>query len=289
MSAAKNQRRTWAGVTALVVPLVVVGVAAMAISYATLISVARVNGMPLPELFPVLIDVGTVACMVAAAQFRSHGINGRWLAYTTFAALSAISVFANATHAVDAADLSATTVGVAVLLAATPPAALLAITHIVMQLVPDAKEREKIAAAAAMRHPITREPVVEATPLTRQRTRNKSVASRQTSSGTTSGAPQATRNLVGDATADRDDVTSPLSPRAMHDATGDTGAAGNAPTRTGASWGVDTRIREVVTAGGMPTGKEVGEWLGGKSSRTGQRYLAAFLARNKVAEEAISA
>lgn len=288
MSAAKNQRRTWAGVTALVVPLVVVGVAAMAISYATLISVARVNGMPLPELFPVLIDVGTVACMVAAAQFRSHGINGRWLAYTTFAALSAISVFANATHAVDAADLSATTVGVAVLLAATPPAALLAITHIVMQLVPDAKEREKIAAAAAMRHPIARDPLGEATPLTRQRTRNKSVASRHTLSGTTSRAPETTRK-AGDATADRDDVTSPLSPRAMHDATGDTGAAGNASSRTGASWGVDTRIREVVTAGGMPTGKEVGEWLGGKSSRTGQRYLAAFLARNKVAEEAISA
>ncbi|MDI6022629.1 hypothetical protein QBL02_03625 [Leucobacter sp. UT-8R-CII-1-4] len=130
----------------------------MAISYATLIDVARVNGLPLPELFPVLVDVGTVATMIAAAQFRLRGVNGRWLAYATFIALSAVSIVANSTHAWRAADMTVTTPWAAALLAATPPAALLAITHLVMLLVPDEKERAKLQAA---RERAQQEPQVE--------------------------------------------------------------------------------------------------------------------------------
>lgn len=248
----KSPKRTWLGIMSLVAPLTVVGIAAMAISYVTLIDVARVNGMPLPELFPILIDVGTVACMVAAAQFRTLGLNGRALAHTTFAALSAISVFANATHAVGAADLSATTVGVAVVLAATPPAALLAITHLVMRLVPDAKERERISAVASA----TR---VTATSVTHAATYD-ATPNDTTSATRRDAAPVARHIATAKATPTSADVTS------------------QPATST---WQVDARIREAVTRGVAPSGREVGEWLGGKSARTGQRYLASFVKRHE--------
>lgn len=126
-------------VVSLGVPLVVVGASAMAISYATLIDVARVHGLPLPELFPVLIDVGTVTAMVAAAQFTVRGVSGKWLAYAIFAGLSVVSIAANALHASRVADLDVTTPEAAAVLAAIPPLTLLAVTHLVMRLLPAAR------------------------------------------------------------------------------------------------------------------------------------------------------
>ena len=145
----KKSSRSWAQILVLVVPLAIVGLSAMAISYMTLIDVARVNGLPLPELFPILVDVGTVTCMIVAAQVRQTGRGSAWLAYVTFAALSSVSVLANMSHAQRAADLSQTTLLAAMVLAATPPAALLAITHLVMTLVPDERERRQLAARQA--------------------------------------------------------------------------------------------------------------------------------------------
>jgi hypothetical protein len=156
-----HRARSWAEIASLLIPLVVVGIAGMAISYATLIDVATTNGLPLPELFPILIDVGTIACMVAAAQFRRNGIPGRWLAYLMFIALSMISVFANASHAVQHANPKLTAVWVACVLAATPPAALLGITHLVMALVPDTRERRRLAAARDTTPPPAVTPSVE--------------------------------------------------------------------------------------------------------------------------------
>ena len=118
----KPHSRSWAQILTLVIPLTVVGVSAMAISYVTLIDVARINGLPLPELFPVLIEVGTVTCMIVAAQVRSTGRGSGWLAYVTFMGLSAVSVLANMSHATRSADLENTTLWAAMALAATPPA-----------------------------------------------------------------------------------------------------------------------------------------------------------------------
>ena len=274
---AKNVKRTWGSVMSLVLPLVVVGASAMAISYATLIDVARVNGMPLPELFPILIDVGTVACMVAAAQFRTLGINGRWLAYATFFALSAISVFANATHALGAADLTSTTLGVAIMLAATPPAALVAITHLVMKLVPDIKERERIAAASATRDG-ARHGAAGRAP-------RRDAGARDNATTARPNAPTSTTQSVAVATTatDADDAD-------MHASANDSVARHRKPltpapapqTSTG-SWSADARIREALEQGVTPSGREVADWLGGKSTRTGQRYLAAYLERENAA------
>ncbi|GAA4045838.1 hypothetical protein [Agromyces indicus] len=274
---AKNVKRTWGSVMSLVLPLVVVGASAMAISYATLIDVARVNGMPLPELFPILIDVGTVACMVAAAQFRTLGINGHWLAYATFFALSAISVFANATHALGAADLTSTTLGVAIMLAATPPAALVAITHLVMKLVPDIKERERIAAASATRDGARHDAAGRASRRDAGARDNATTARPNARISTTQSVPFATT-----ATDDDDAVTdASANDSVARHGKGLTRAL--APQASTGSWSVDARIREALEQGMTPSGREVADWLGGKSTRTGQRYLAAYLERENAA------
>lgn len=134
-------KRDWWSVLSLLVPLVIVGVAGMAMSYVTLIEVARVNGIPIPELFPVLVDMGTVACMIGAAQFRRFGMPGRMYATVTFFFLSSISVFANATHASRVVDVTSTSLWITIALATTPPVTMSAITHIVVKLIPDQKER----------------------------------------------------------------------------------------------------------------------------------------------------
>lgn len=43
---------------------------------------------------------------------------------------------------------------------------------------------------------------------------------------------------------------------------------------------VDERIRAALRAGSVPTGRDVGDWLGGKSPRTGQRHLATLASRD---------
>lgn len=237
----KQPSRTWSLVLSLGIPLAIVGVSAMAISYATLIDVARVNGLPLPELFPVLVDVGTVATMIAAAQFRLRGVNGRWLAYATFIALSAVSIVANSTHAWRAADMSVTTPWAAALLAATPPAALLAITHLVMMLVPDEKERAKIQ---------------------REREKDRVVVNAPKERRSEQRPIQIHPELATQAETTRE----PL--RLVSEAT-------KAPIAQVSDSAVAEKVlAHVAEYGERPTGAVVGDWLGGKSAKTGQRFLA---------------
>jgi hypothetical protein len=253
-------------VLSLGVPLVIVGVSAMAISYATLIDVARVNGIPLPELFPVLVDVGTVATMIAAAQFRLRGVSGRWLAYTTFILLSGVSIVANATHAGRAADLTVTTPWAAAILAATPPAVLLAITHLVMMLVPDEKERAKLQA------------------LREQSERKAASAPQQTVTSPrreVTARHQAAAQLpeVNPAKEVSDD-TAPVSVVDQYPAPLQLVQREETmvqPKRSKASTD-DTIVLErvlnyVEEQGKRPTGAIVGDWLGGKTSKTGQRFM----------------
>lgn len=252
----KRPTRTWAMVASLGIPLSVVGVSAMAVSYATLIDVARVNGLPLPELFPVLVDVGTVACMIAAAQFRMRGMPGRWLAYLTFVALSAVSIVANASHAWRTADLTITNVWAATLLAATPPAALLAITHLVMMLIPDEKERAKLLAQRERQDALTskRNPTTPTTV-----TSSGQSSSRVVQHAAVAGGAQQLRLIEPSSSIEKDAVKAEAGRRA---------------------------VEYFRTEGRRPTGALVGEWLGGRTPKTGQRLMAALEAEGRFDEPA---
>lgn len=246
---AKKPTRTWTLVLSLGIPLTIVGTSAMAISYATLIDVARVNGLPLPELFPILVDVGTVTTMIAAAQFRLRGVGGRWLAYTTFTLLSGVSIMANSMHAWSAADLTVTNPWVAGLLAATPPAVLLAITHLVMKLIPDEKERARLQSMKERAELAT----------------NREAAPRPKVEVSTEPAPLRSKPAAGESVALR---------------------LVNAPQSIPASQAeVANRVQQHIDETGQkPTGAVVGEWLGGKSAKTGQRFLAKLEETEQLAQ-----
>lgn len=284
----KKQTITWRFIVSLGLPLIVVGAAAMAISYATLIDVARINGLPLPELFPILVDVGTVAAMVAAAQFKIRGIKGRPLAYVTFMALSGVSIVANAVHAMNAADLTKTSVMFAAVLAATPPATLLAVTHLVMMLIPEDKQAAVVSTPAvpvleknrtvtpaalprSVKEQVAEEPLrsVSQTQQTRQ-----APVTPPTTVGIAPAAPAPRGNVqeeklpdspVAETLSDTDSVSVP-EPREVLTATdfNQTGLSKEETTRL-----VLLHIEEM---GARPTGAQVAKWLG-KAPRTGHRFL----------------
>lgn len=245
---AKKPARTWTLVLSLGIPLAIVGGVAMAISYATLIDVARVNGLPLPELFPILIDVGTVATMIAASQYRIRGISGSWLAYAAFMLLSAVSIVANATHAGRAADMTLTTPWAAAVLASTPPAALLAITHIVMKLIPDEKERAKLQA---------------------QRERNEQATVRRSEVVPSAMVAPVTvaQPAHADVAQESDESVPTSSPLRLVDRAEDPMSEESVRSLV---------VEYIAENENRPTGKLVGEWLGGKSPKTGQRFIKSM-------------
>lgn len=235
MSNIKHPTRTWPQILSRGIPLAVVGGAAMLITFATLIDVASMAGLPFPMAFPVVVDVGMVGLMITAADLKRRGLSGIWMAYSWFAVLSLVSVVANGTHALMAADMSRMTPWGAALLGAVPPATLLVMTHVLMKLIPDEKERAKLHAR-----------------------REKAAASM------TLPAPPA-------------QPTSQVSQLAPQP-----GVGRAEPLRLVSSEQVSMDDRElaariseyVQTHGTRPTGALVGEWLGGKSGRTGQRRMS---------------
>ena len=235
----KRPARTWAAFVALGLPLLVVGVAAMMISFATLIDVARINGLPFPTMFPILIDVGMVQAMIVASQFKLRGIKGSWLAYLTFAVLSVVSIGANSTHALTTADMSVTSPLWAALVAATPPATLLATTHLVMMLIPDAKERQRLQTLREKQKPVVSSEA--RTPKLEPESPVKTTAPKPADALVEEQQPKL--SLV---TATQEGAEDHMVAQMVHD-----------------------YIRE---RGVRPTGKVVGEWLG-KTPKTGQRFL----------------
>lgn len=264
---AKKPTRSWGMVMSLGIPLAIVGASAMAISYATLIDVARVNGLPLPELYPILVDVGTVGTMIAASQFRMRGLPGRWLAYTSFILLSCVSIVANATHAWSAADLTVTTPWAAAILAATPPATLLAITHLVMMLIPDEKERAKLQAlreradGTSTRPTPAPKPARKEAPIPKEAVTNLPVLVTVAPERVDLEHPQSETlaSAPGLSLETSSEDTQPIQMVAL-------------PVDQSDAAVQELVLRHLLVEGKRPTGKQVGEWLG-KTPKTGQRFL----------------
>lgn len=247
---AKNQPgRTWSFVFMLGTPLAVVGAAAMLITFATLIDVATFAGLPFPIAFPVVVDVGMIGLMVTATQLKLRGLSGSWLAYSWFSMLSLVSVVANGTHAIMAADMTRMTPWGAALLGAVPPATLLVMTHVLMKLIPDEKERAKLQTQRE-------KTAVAAQVLERSQVR----ASTHQPAPSTPSEPLPRRMTPADVSLEplRLVGTPTLVPNASKEE-------------------VIQRVHQhIAETGEKPTGAMVGEWLGGKSPKTGQRLLATI-------------
>lgn len=240
---AKKPARTWGMVFALGPLLAVVVIAAMWASFTALIDVARVNGVVVPALLPIVVDVGMIASNVASVYFRTLGLKGRALATVIFVGFASVSMYANITHAWLSADFSKTSIVTAVIIAAIFPAGQLGVTHMVMMLIPDQKERARLQRE--------RQTASEAAPIAASETRRSTPAT--TSSTTLS-------NTVSG------NVSPGLAP-ALH-AVPQIEDADHTDDET------RRRVLEYVEAEGKrPTGTMVSQWRGGGDRRTGTRFM----------------
>ena len=241
---AKNQTRTWTMVLSLGIPLMVVVLGAMLASFTALTDVARVNGVVFPWLLPVVVDVGMIGSNISTVYFRKLGIKGRWVAEVIFLAFAAVSVYANVTHAWLAADFTQTTILTAVIIAAIFPLGQLGVTHMVMMLIPDEKERARQKRERAMTEARERVATPAATPAPSK------PAPMPVAAPALASAPRPAA------------VPAPAGLRAVP-----------APADT-SDEAVRKRILEFVAREGKrPTGSQVSEWRGGGDRRTGTRFL----------------
>lgn len=234
----KQPSRTWVLVISLGTPLAIVVAAAFVASFRALTDVGIVNGVQPAWLLPVVVDVGMITTNIASVLFRTRGLSGRWWANTMFGMFAAVSVFANVSHAQLAADFTRTTLLQAMVIAALFPVAQLGLTHLVMMLIPDEKERAKLQLQRERTMATPQQPSIS-----EHRPEPQIVS--QVSTPQTVPAEREPLRLVGGATQVK-----------------------------AAEAEVAERVREhIAVRGKKPTGAMVGEWLGGKSAKTGQRFL----------------
>ncbi|NLA65443.1 MAG: DUF2637 domain-containing protein [Leucobacter sp.] len=248
---AKTQgTRSWTMVAGLGGVGAAIALGAMIITFSTLTDMARINGIAPAVLFPIIVDGTMVWLLIAATQLKIRGLGGTWLAYLGFAALSTVSVYANGAHALMTADMSRTTPLQAMVLGAIAPAALLIMTHMIMKLFPDDKERAKM-----------------------QMRRAKLAAKVSTQSVPAAATPSASPRVR---------ITEPSASTTVETSTPAQAVASMqqlrlvapAPVVTVSDQEIAALIIEYETEHGTrPTGAKVGEWLGGKSAKTGQRML----------------
>jgi hypothetical protein len=255
---AKKPTRTWVMVLSLGIPLVIVVLVAMLASFTALVDVARVNGVVIPWLLPVVVDVGMIGSNLAAMYFRRLGVKGRWVAELIFLSFAAVSVYANITHAWLAADLTQTTLVTAIVIAAIFPLGQLGVTHMVMMLIPDEKERMRLQAL---------------------KDRDREAHAKEAAPTRQPAAPQQTRAVEAEARLPAPAAHTPLrlvSPPAT------TASPDQKVVR-------DLVLDYVQSEGKRPTGALIGEWLGGKSAKTGQRFLTKLEAEGDFDSETVSA
>lgn len=251
----KKPQRNWGLLFGLGIPLLVAGGGAMVITFATLIDVAHLAGLPFPVFFPFVVDGGMIGCMVAATEFKRRGISGSKLAWFGFIVLSMVSVLANAMHARLTADLEVMAIWAVTVIGAIPSAVLLLMTRLIENMVPDEKERARLH---TIRDRAEQQARTQAAPAKRTAPTIKptQVTPAPTVSEAAEDAPTPLRLVKSDVADSRDAVRARV-------------------------------LEHIEATGKKPTGAEVGEWLGGKSPKTGQRFLTQI--SELTAEEKLAA
>lgn len=252
---AKKPSRTWGFVGGMSPGLLIVVVGSMAISFPTLTDVATLAGLPFPFAYPFIVDGGMLVGAVGAANKRLRGLPVR-RTYFGFAVLAIVSVVANAVHSAFAAD-PMVPIWAAAVLGAVPPATLLWATHEVMDLVPDEKERAKLQ---ALREKSDTKPA--------PRHVDADTAREVRPAPSTPAPEMAPPRIAALAmTGGRDEIPAPPAR---------TAAPESQPEGLGRDAVRDRVLAYVEAEGKRPAGKLVGEWLGGKTAKTGQRFLATM-------------
>ncbi|GEL47174.1 hypothetical protein CHO01_22900 [Cellulomonas hominis] len=119
---------------------------AFALSFAALADLAEMAGVPghLAWIWPLVVDGMVVVATMAIVALAGYGTRALIYPWTLLGGGAAVSIAANAVHAILAAD-GAVPAAVSALVAAVPPVALLAVTHLSVVLIQRSAEPVKKA------------------------------------------------------------------------------------------------------------------------------------------------
>lgn len=128
------------GVSRLVIILAVTGTILLALgafwlSFTTLRDLAVLSGVPAEQawIWPLIVDGVILEATISVVALRNSAKAARRFAWLLLAAGAGVSVAANITHAVVAADTRVPAL-IAALVASVPPLVLLAMTHLTVEL-----------------------------------------------------------------------------------------------------------------------------------------------------------
>ena len=147
MTTAQATRRPPGGVTRAVIVAAVSGTFALAfaaflLSYVALRDLAALAGIPAGQawLWPLIVDGVILEATISVVALRDGAATARRYAWFLLVAGAAVSVAANVTHAIVAADARVPAL-VAALVASVPPLVLVAMTHLTVELIRNAAPR----------------------------------------------------------------------------------------------------------------------------------------------------
>jgi hypothetical protein len=227
-------------------------------SFTALVSVAAWTGLPavLGWTVPATVDsailIFTLSALVMRARNQRRATGYAWTMLLLFTALS---IAANTMHALDSTageDLRRVITGA--VLAGCAPFVVFTASHMLSLIVIDPADAPSLRA-------MTKQALGDAT---RRDLATPNVATTMA----------ATRDTTIEWAASH--LSHPVSRQMTR------GAAEQAipDSRASTTSMVDAMIRDAITVGDMPSGAQIGAWLGDKSPRTGQRYLSALLERD---------
>lgn len=137
---AQEERPAPAGVSRFVIVLAVTGTILLALgafwlSFTTLRDLAVLSGIPAEQawIWPLIVDGVILEATISVVALRNSAKAARRFAWLLLAAGAGVSVAANITHAVVAADTRVPAL-IAALVASVPPLVLLAMTHLTVEL-----------------------------------------------------------------------------------------------------------------------------------------------------------
>lgn len=115
---------------------VMLAAGAFALSFASLSDLAQMSGISrqLAWIWPLVVDGMVVVSTVAIVALAGHGRSALWYPWTLLGGGAAVSIAANALHAILSADGTVPAV-VSASVASVPPVALLAVTHLSVVLI----------------------------------------------------------------------------------------------------------------------------------------------------------
>lgn len=123
-------------VIASIIGTVVLATGAFVLSFASLTDLAVMAGIndSLAWIWPIIVDGLIVVATMSIVALASHGRRALWYPWALLAGGALVSVAANASHAILAANGVVPAV-VSALVASVPPVVLLAVTHLSVELV----------------------------------------------------------------------------------------------------------------------------------------------------------